>query len=63
MNDQTCLDPQRVSQRAERRIYQSPSLNLLGDVCSLTETGSMNGMEDFLENGMCFFPSMTNNMC
>ena len=63
MIDQTFFDPQRVSHHAERRAYQSPLLSLLGDVCSLTETGSMNSMEDFFTNNMCVFNNTTGNMC
>lgn len=47
----------------QRLAYEPPQLSVLGDVGSLTETGSMNGMEDFFQNGMCFFPNSTFNMC
>ena len=46
-----------------RQAYQSPRLSLFGDVGSLTETGSMVSMEDFLQNNTCFFANMTGNMC
>lgn len=36
-----------------RRAYQPPRLSLLGEVSSLTETGSRDGMEDGSENTMC----------
>lgn len=56
------VSPQAV-QRNQRSAYQPPRLSLLGDVCSLTETGSMVAMEDFAQNGMCVFPNTTGNMC
>ncbi len=31
--------------RIGRQAYRSPQLSILGDVCSLTETGSMNSVE------------------
>ena len=46
-----------------RSCYSRPQLTLLGDVRTLTESGSMVAMEDLLENGFCFFPDMTGNMC
>ena len=50
-----------------KQAYQTPKLSLFGDVGSLTETGSMNGMEDLVQNGTCrnFFGTlnMTFNMC
>lgn len=50
-----------------QRAYQSPRLSMLGDVGSLTETGSMLGMEDGVQNNMCngnVAPiNMTFNMC
>ena len=46
-----------------RSCYSRPQLTLLGDVRTLTESGSMVAMEDFLQNGLCFFPNMTGNMC
>lgn len=46
-----------------RSCYSRPQLTLLGDVRTLTESGSMVAMEDFLQNGFCFFPNMTGNMC
>ena len=45
MNNQTCIDPPQLKSQAERRAYQSPTLSLLGDVCSLTEAGSISGNE------------------
>ena len=59
---------ERVAVVAERSAYQSPRLSLLGNVCSLTETGSMEGMEDWVENGTCMLfgigvVNMTYNMC
>ena len=44
----------RQAMSAERRIWQSPHLSLLGDVGSLTESGSSNwyeGME--IVGGVC----------
>lgn len=46
-----------------RSCYSRPQLTLLGDVRTLTESGSMVGMEDLIQNGICFFPNMTDNMC
>ena len=46
-----------------RRCYSQPQLTLLGDVRTLTESGSMVAMEDLLQNEFCFFPDMTGNMC
>lgn len=37
----------------KRRAYQAPRLSVLGDVGSLTETGSQNGQEDGYQNNMC----------
>lgn len=53
MIDLIYTESQFVSTLSERRAYHSPRLSLLGDVCNLTETGSMNGMEDSWENGIC----------
>lgn len=46
-----------------RSCYSRPQLTLLGDVRTLTESGSMYAMEDSVQNGFCFFPNMTGNMC
>ena len=46
-----------------RSCYSRPQLTLLGDVRTLTESGSMVAQEDWLQNGSCFFPDMTGNMC
>lgn len=50
-----------------RKSYRTPRLSLFGDVGSLTETGSMNAMEDLVQNNMCsnFLGqlNMTGNMC
>lgn len=50
-----------------RCCYQTPRLTLLGDVGSLTETGSMATQEDLLQNNMCDMVfgtlNMTGNMC
>jgi len=46
-----------------RSCYSRPQLTLLGDVRTLTESGSMVAMEDLLQNEFCFFPDMTGNMC
>lgn len=68
MSDQISVSPLRVIESERRSCYQSPRLSLLGDVCSLTETGSMNGMEDLVQNGVCMLfgigeVNMTFNMC
>lgn len=46
-----------------RSCYSRPQLTLLGDVRTLTESGSTVGMEDTWQNGVCLFPNMTGNMC
>ena len=46
-----------------RQPYQAPRLVVFGNVARLTQTGTMAGMEDFLQNNSCFFPNMTGNMC
>ena len=46
-----------------RSCYSRPQLTLLGDVRTLTESGSMVAQEDWLQNEICFFPDMTGNMC
>lgn len=47
-----------------RSCYSRPQLTLLGDVRTLTESGSMPvATEDLWENGVCFFPNMAGNMC
>lgn len=46
-----------------RSCYSRPQLTLLGDVRTLTESGSMYATEDSVQNGFCFFPNMTGNMC
>ena len=68
MNNQTCIDPPQLKSQAERRAYQSPRLSVLGDVCQLTETGSRDGMEDWVQNNVCMLggigvTNMTYNMC
>ena len=68
MNNQTCIDPPQLKSQAERRAYQSPRLSVLGDVCQLTETGSRDGMEDWVQNNVCMLwglgeVNMTYNMC
>ena len=52
------------------RTWRRPQLNVLGEVGSLTESGSRNGMEDGVQNGFCnTLPifggplNMTYNMC
>lgn len=53
----------------EHQVYRVPRLSLLRNVCCMTETGSMIGMEDTVENGSCFsLPPLFNvnttfNMC
>jgi len=47
-----------------RSCYSRPQLTLLGDVRTLTESGSMVGMEDLYQNGVCWNPvNTTGNMC
>ena len=46
-----------------RSCYSRPQLTLLGDVRTLTESGSMVAQEDVIQNNFCFFPDMTGNMC
>lgn len=46
-----------------RSCYSRPQLTLLGDVRTLTETGSVDGMEDTWQNTVCLFPKPTGNMC
>ena len=46
-----------------RSCYSRPQLTLLGDVRTLTESGSMVAQEDFIQNNVCIFPDMTGNMC
>lgn len=55
--------PRAATTCIQRRAYQPPRLSALGDVCSLTETGSMAAMEDNNENGMCMNANTTGNMC
>ena len=52
------------------RAWNAPRLSTLGEVCSLTESGSANGMEDLITNGQCVFMigplnvgNTTYNMC
>lgn len=61
MSQQSGLTTQAVASRLAE--YRAPVLVMLGDMRTLTETGSMNGMEDLLQNGNCFFADMTSNMC
>lgn len=46
-----------------RSCYSRPQLTLLGDVRTLTETGSTVAMEDVWENTVCFRPNTTGGMC
>ena len=50
-----------------RQPYQTPRLTVFGSVASLTETGSMAGMEDGWQNGFCSdiiaMINTTYNMC
>ena len=52
MNDAADTSLQTTTVNA-RRAYQPPRLSILGDVDSLTETGSQVGMEDGSQNGSC----------
>lgn len=61
MSQQSGLTTQAVASRLAE--YRAPVLVMLGDMRTLTETGSMNGQEDFSQNGMCFVPNSTHNMC
>lgn len=55
-------DEQRASRAPTRRSYQSPRLSVLGDVCSLTETGSMMSNESPL-NWCLIDINMAGNTC
>jgi len=46
-----------------RSCYSRPQLTLLGDVRTLTETGSKPKTEDVWTDGMCSFPNNIGNMC
>ena len=47
-----------------RRCYSQPQLTLLGDVRTLTETGSMAGSENFRLGPFCFtLDASLQNMC
>lgn len=46
-----------------RSPYQAPQLAAFGKLVTLTQTGTMTGMEDIIQNGFCFVPNMTSNMC
>lgn len=61
MSQQSGLTTQAVASRLAE--YRAPVLVMLGDMRTLTETGSMNGMEDLLQSGICFLPNTTFNMC
>jgi len=63
MNCTISTQAQNAGDEHVRQQYRSPKLSLLGDVGSLTETGSMVSMEDFFQNNMCAFANMTGNMC
>ena len=62
MNYQTCSNSQPSVARIGNQIYQPPRLSYLGEVCQLTETGSMAGMESPLN--LCILQiNMTYNSC
>ncbi len=50
-----------TSHAITRLPYESPRLSVLGDVCSLTETGSMMEWESPLN--LCWLNNMTGNTC
>lgn len=52
-----------MDQQFARSRYTQPRLLLLGDITTLTETGSMTGMEDYVSSPFCFLANMTYNMC
>lgn len=52
-----------VSDGDARQPYQTPRLVVFGNVGSLTQTGTMAGMEDTWENTVCFRANATGNMC
>ena len=50
------------------RTWRRTQLSVLGEVGSLTESGSRNGMEDWFQNGVCMLwgigqVNTTYNMC
>jgi len=57
------VETKRLVVEKPRLVYHCPRLTLLGDVASMTETGSMVAMEDFFQNNLCIFANMTGNMC
>lgn len=73
INTNTSGESPGIDSRRERPNYQPPRLSLLGDICSLTETGSMVAMEDGVQNNFCapaWWPAnlggpanMIGNMC
>ncbi len=61
------IDAERIA-GSQRKAYQPQRLSVLGDVGTLTETGSLNGQEDLVENGVCTMIDINNinnmyNMC
>jgi hypothetical protein len=55
--------PELTFDEKPRLAWQPPRLTLLGNVASMTESGSMVAMEDAIQNGFCIFRNMTGNMC
>lgn len=55
----------KTTVESERQSYRSPRLTIFGSIASLTATGTSNGMEDGLQNGICLIApiNMTFNMC
>ena len=62
MNDQTCTDSPPLMSPAKRSAYQSPRLSLLGEVCSLTESGSA-GMFENDNSNRCMINGQQNHKC
>ena len=52
-----------VSDGDARQPYQAPRLVEFGNVARLTQAGTMAQQEDSIQNGWCWFPNATGNMC
>lgn len=63
MNLDNISIPPKTTAEPERQSYRSPRLTVFGSVASLTATGTMSGMEDFITNGSCVLANMTGDMC
>ena len=65
MEDNTQVPVSSTGFRQGRGTYSPARLVLLGDVRTLTETGSMSGFEGFADNSadMCLIIFSMNNTC